>query len=85
MSKQKVSIELSDSDWGKVAVAVDHELNKCMNDWRGISGQRNLSRHVPLCVKIDALARIRQEVKRQRRAIRSGQVTDQSVSKTVAA
>ena len=79
MAREIHTITLSSADWGKVAVAVNSELRDALGLWKRL-GNSNLKRGIPLCVKIDALSRIRKEIREQRRAIRYGQKTGQSVS-----
>lgn len=76
---KKTALELNDSDWGKVAVALDHELGRARKD----ADEPHLPNvcRLKLAIEVGRLARIRDDIRNQRRAIRYGQVTDQSVSK----
>lgn len=77
MAERKISLEMSNASWGKVAVTVQHELNQLRNATRSMTGDARL----PHLREIQDMAKIRDDIRNQRRAIRYGQVTDRSVSK----
>lgn len=80
MAREVHTLTLSASDWGKVVVALDHELNRARNeaDGKGLG----LELRLKLAIRVGILTRIRSEIKRQRQSIRYGHVTDQSVIKS---
>ena len=81
MPAKLITLEMTDKDWGKVAVALDGALGRARKNSNDTDIRLPAVARMRLACDAATLARIRTDIKNQRRAIRYGQKTDQSVSK----